>query len=84
MATLWFENSQGNRRKIAECTTLNDVYTEINKFIDHCNEGKPENKKFRSYYTRVWSTGGQTHFDVGSHTEFFHWDKVVERNELNG
>lgn len=74
---LYFENSDGEWREIAQCTR-SDVGKHINAFIEKCNEGKPEGKKFKSYYTRTWVDGGFEHFDVGSHTEFFHWGNKKE------
>lgn len=85
---LWFENSLGEERVIADCATSQEVYQEIDKFIDQCNQNKIKLSKerygdqydeskvklFKSYYTRVWYNEGRTHYDVGSHTEFFHWE----------
>lgn len=70
---LWFENCYGEWRQIAECEK-NQVHLYIKEFIDKCNANKPENKKFISYYTRAWQEpNGMWNYDVGSHTEFFHW-----------
>ncbi len=77
--TLWFENSQGNERVIAEnCDTWPQVTREIHKFIHECNAKKPKGATpFKSYYTRVWQQeDGRYRIDVGSHTEFFLWDGV--------
>lgn len=72
---LWFENSLGIRRKIADCDTWNDVSYCIEKFIEQANKNKPANApKFKSYYTRIWKEDGMTKIDVGSHTEFFYWE----------
>ena len=72
---LWFENSQGIRRQIADCDTWNDVSYCIKKFIEQANENKPAGApRFKSYYTRVWEEDGMTTIDVGSHTEFFYWE----------
>ena len=73
MGKLFFENSQGNRRVIAENITKEDCHTAIKKFIDDHNKGKPKDKKFKSYYTRTWEENGETVFDVGSYTEFFYY-----------
>lgn len=79
MANLYFENSNGNRRIIANCHTEKEVIQTIYAFIDTCNKNKPKDKKFKSYYTREWvekneKTGEmETWYDVGSHTEFFVW-----------
>ena len=45
---LWFESSNGNRREIAEVQDFNDVFKEIYKFIDKCNESRPKDKQLRS------------------------------------
>lgn len=70
--SLYFENSNGEWREIAKCARC-DVGKHINEFIANANANKPDGKKFVSYYTRTWTDGGFEHFDVGSHTEFFHW-----------
>lgn len=70
---LYFENSYGERRLIAQPREQTEVGLEIRRFIDKCNEGKPEDKKFRSYYCRTWKDeDGLTIYDVGSHSEFFY------------
>ena len=77
---LWFENSYGEWRKIAECS-YKDVGREIQKFIADCNSRKPVGTKpFVSYYTRSWQTphNDMWNYDVGSHTEFFHWGVKAE------
>ena len=68
---LYFENSNGISRQIAEVKNEQEVYQEIKKFIDNANKGKPKNKQFKSYYTRTWTENDKTWYDVGSHTEFF-------------
>ncbi len=43
---LYFQNSRGKERVIAEPTNREEIAKEINKFLaDH---------NFKSYYTRVW------------------------------
>ena len=71
MYKLLFYNSYGNAREIAtfeDGMTDKEVrkaaFDEITKF---CNE-----RNFTIYYTRMWNAQGDTIFDVGSHTEFFH------------
>ena len=82
--TLWFENSQGIKRQICDCTTWTEVCDSIDEFIDQCNENKPANKRFVSYYKRVWESDGMTKIDVGSHTEFFYWEgKFPNDNECS-
>ncbi len=62
---LYFENSYGERRIIAEPETEQDAYKEMNKFCDDRN--------FEIYYVRSWTTkDGLKKFDVGSHSEFFY------------
>lgn len=72
--TLWFENSQGIKRQICDCATWYDVCRSIDEFIAQCNEHKPADRQFKSYYTRIWQEDGMTKIDVGSHTEFFYWE----------
>lgn len=74
---LYFENRYGDRREIANCKNSEEVNTAINTFIRTCNKNKPENKKFKTHYTRVWTDFDEqfkenvTWYDVGSHSEFF-------------
>ena len=75
MAKLWFRNSEGNERVIAECETWQEVNKSIDQFIDDCNKTWPNRKPFKSYYIRSWVEDGRTIFDVGSWSEFFVWDK---------
>ena len=71
--TLYFENSYGQWRPIAECAEKVDVYIAIKQFIAEQNKNKPADKQFKIYYWRTWNSDGYMHYDVGSHTEFFHW-----------
>ena len=69
---LWFENRYGDIRQIATCKDSDEVYREINNFIDNANARKPKgSNKFKSYYVRTWEEDGKTWYDVGSHSEFF-------------
>ena len=61
---LIFENSRGEERVIAEPKDEKEAVNEIYKF---CKE-----RNFKIYYYRKWTNNGRTHFDVGSHFEFFH------------
>ena len=64
---LYFENSMGERRLIAEPNTELDAWNEIHKFCDE--------RDFQIYYVRTWQNDeGLTKYDVGSHTEFFYLD----------
>lgn len=60
---LFFKNSKGEERLIAEPSNKEEVIKEISKFLDEHN--------FKSYYTRVWEENDRLKIDVGSHTEFF-------------
>lgn len=60
---LYFENSQGKERLIAECETVKAVSCEIKRFLEGHN--------YRSYYSRSWSREDGIMIDVGSHSEFF-------------
>ena len=61
---LYFENSQGVERVIAEVANEEEAYKEINKFC--------EERNFEIYYIRTWMSNGRKVYDVGSHTEFFY------------
>lgn len=62
---LYFENSYGKRRIIAEPQTEDEAYKGIYKFC--------EDRNFKIYYVRTWQTpDGAKAYDVGSHTEFFY------------
>lgn len=74
MRNLLFENSYGERRVIGSYSTPQEVWYAIHDFIDKCNENKPEDKQFKSYYTRAWDEDDGTHYDVGSWSEWFLWE----------
>lgn len=62
---LYFENSRGQRRVIAEPKTEKEAWKEINNFC--------EERNFKIYYVREWKAeDGANVYDVGSHTEFFY------------
>lgn len=65
---LYFRNSQGKLRVIAEPTSEKECFTAIEQFLDEHG--------FKSYYTRSWtdSNTGRKIYDVGSHTEFFEYE----------
>ena len=74
MATLWFQNSQGQERVIAKVTNFNDIFTAIRNFLDEHH--------YKSYYIRSWEENGRIKYDVGSWSEFFYTDlKEDENNE---
>ena len=62
---LYFENSRGKRRLIAEPETEEEAIKEIYKF---CGD-----RDFEIYYVRTWrDEEGFKVFDVGSWSEFFY------------
>jgi hypothetical protein len=62
---LYFENSRGQRRVIAEPHSEEEAWKEIHRFC--------EDRKFKIYYVRECQTpDGARCYDVGSHTEFFY------------
>lgn len=61
---LYFKNSRGQRRVIAEPKTEEAAWEVIHAFC--------EERNFRIYYVRTWrDNDGLKVYDVGSHTEFF-------------
>ena len=68
---LYFKNSQGEERLIAECETVKDVGKEIQKFLDDHN--------YKSYYWRSWEEDGRIKIDVGSWSEFFFVDGITHK-----
>lgn len=67
---LYFENSRGQRRIIAEPQTEDEVWDEIRNF---CND-----RNFVIPYVRSWQDpDGLKWYDVSSHSEYFILD---ERN----
>lgn len=81
MAKLWFGNSLGQERIIAECKNFSEVMTEIDKFITDANDKWPNKQPFKRYYTRIWNEDGRSVFDVGSHSEFFYFEIPYPENE---
>ena len=66
---LIFENSKHKKRVIATPSNIEEVYKEINKFLNEHN--------FKCYYIRTWKSNGRLVFDVGSHTEFFYLEGMT-------
>lgn len=65
---LYFENSYGERRVIAEPRTEEEAYKEIYKFC--------EDRKFKIYYVRTHiEPDGLKCYDVGSWSEFFYLEQ---------
>ncbi len=98
---VWFENANGERRVIKNtANTWVEVNQAIDEFIRRCNVNKTNARKrayginynpdydnpFIRYYTRTWEEDGMTKIDVGSHTEFFYWEKLInnEMTDKNG
>lgn len=64
---LYFENSYGQRRIIAEPHTQEEAMKEIYKFC--------EDRNFKIYYVRTWTEpDGLKAYDCGSWSEFFYLD----------
>lgn len=61
---LYFGNSLGVERVIAEVQNEEEAMNEIDKFC--------EERNFKIYYVRTWMENGRKKYDVGSHTEFFY------------
>ena len=66
---LYFENSKGERRIIAEPKSRDGALEMIHAFC--------EERNFTIYYIRTWRVNegvdaGADVFDVGSHSEFFY------------
>ena len=66
---LYFENSLGEERLIAERKTVKEIYKAISKFLEEHN--------YTSYYSRSFPKDGRIKIDVGSYTEFFFIDGIT-------
>lgn len=65
---LYFENSYGDRRVIAEPHTEEEAMNEIYRF---CGD-----RDFKIYYVRSWNeSDGLKAYDVGSWSEFFYLEQ---------
>jgi hypothetical protein len=62
---LYFQRSNGEHRLLATDIIEDEVYKEMQKFMDEHN--------FHSYYARSWEKNGVKIYDVGSWTEFYKW-----------
>lgn len=69
MAKLYFQNSYGDRRVIGNCENSQEVFKQINDFLNAHN--------YKSHYCRSWVQDDMTWYDVGSWSEFFIWDKTL-------
>ena len=71
---LYFKNTYGQRRVIAEPSSRVEAQKEMYKF---CND-----RSFVIHYIRTWRDGdGLEVYDVGSHTEFFLLDDSETEND---
>lgn len=62
---LYFENSSGQRRIVADVSSKEEAINEIYNF---CND-----RNYKIYYVRSWETPeGFVEYDVGSWSEFFY------------
>ena len=70
---LEFEDSYGRYREIArfECEPEESEIKAMEYIRAFCDE-----RSFHIYYTRINRHKGYTWFDVGSHTEFFHLNRI--------
>ena len=67
---LYFENSRGERRVVAEPKSEEGAWETIHTFC--------EERNFKIYYVRTWKDNdGLKVYDVGSHSEFFLLDKSI-------
>lgn len=64
---LYFKNSYGNKRIIANPKTEEEAISAIQKFCDE--------RLFKIYYMRWWDKDNVRTYDVGSHSEFFLLEK---------
>lgn len=60
---LYFKNSKGKEKLIAEPTTRNELWSKVSEYLDVIG--------FKSYYTRILGNDTEFTIDYGSHTEFF-------------
>ena len=71
---LYFKNSLGEERLIAECKTVSACHKKIQKFLDENN--------YVSYYSRSWKEDNRIKIDVGSYSEFFYVDEIIYEDYL--
>lgn len=67
---LYFKNSYGEERVIANPKNEKEAMEAIHTFCDERN--------FRIYYIRSWMSGNRKKYDVGSWSEFFYLDYEEE------
>jgi hypothetical protein len=81
---VFFENSYGKERVIAEVQTMDEALDAIREFLDE--------HEYKSYYTRFWLEETEYEnepcvvltFDVGSWSEFFHiyFDNMLQADKF--
>lgn len=60
---VYFKNSKGKERIIGECEDKGEGWKIISLFL--------KERDYKVYYIREWTNDTGTHYDVGSHSEFF-------------
>ena len=68
---VYFQNSQGESRKIGAAANYEEAWTIIYNFLKEHN--------YKPNYIRTWEEDNKHYYDVGSHTEFFYTEG---QNEL--
>ena len=76
---LIFRNSSGEERIIGNPKNREEVFDEINKFVNECNTKKIGSKPFEIYYVNMYMAENRLKLDVGSWSEFFFCQ--LEQNE---
>lgn len=81
---VFFENSDGKERVIAEVQTMNEALDAIREFLVE--------REYKSYFTRFWLEETEYEntpcvvltFDVGSWSEFFHiyFDNMLQAEKF--
>ncbi len=76
---VWFKDSHGRERPLGRAGSWQQLNLIIDNFIAEANDKKkPDEPKFKRYYTRYWQQNdGRICLDVGSHTEFFLWENDI-------
>ena len=72
---LFFQNSRGEERVIAEPLNREEVNKEINKFLDDHN--------YKSYYQNVCGCENGVRIDFGSWSEFFYIEGITFEEYCN-
>lgn len=70
---LIFKSHYGKEREIAKPKTYNEIFDEINKFLEECNAKRTDGTSFKMHYVKMHVHEQRCLcIDVGSWTEFFH------------